>query len=110
MLNHHFNPDLVFFQLKIQSPLSVLFDFAMSRHINSLLACAIFVLLAIIPIACQEQEFHVIDSNAEDRLRTASESISEPSSVPTISKSESSYQGQNFTPDYPGLNEQVKRK
>jgi len=77
----------------------------MSRHINSILVCAIFSLLAIIPIACQEKEFHVIDINAEERLRTASESISEPSSVPTISKSESNYQGQNFTPDYPGLNE-----
>ena len=77
----------------------------MSRHINSILTCAIFALLAIIPIACQEKEFHVIDINAEERLRTASESISEPSSVPTISKSESNYQGQNFTPDYPGLNE-----
>ncbi len=105
MPTQHFNPDLVFSRLNIQSLLSVLFDFAMSRHINSILACAIFALLAVIPIACQEQEFHVIDGNAEDRLRTTSESIGEPSSVPTISKSESHYQGQNFTPDYPGLNE-----
>lgn len=105
MPNQHFNPDLVFSMLNIQGLLSVLFDFAMSRHINSILACTIFALLAVIPIACQEQEFHVIDGNAEDRLRTTSESIGEPSSVPTISKSESHYQGQNFTPDYPGLNE-----
>lgn len=77
--------------------LSVRFGLAMFRHINSILAFAIFALLAIIPIACQEQEFHVIDINAEERLRTTSESIGEPSSVPTISKSESHYQGQNFT-------------
>ncbi len=85
--------------------LSVRFELAMFRHINSILALAIFALLAVIPIACQEQEFHVIDINAEERLRTTSESIGEPSSVPTISKSESQYQGQSFTPDYPGLNQ-----
>ena len=85
--------------------LSVLFNLAMFRQLSTILNCVILSLLAFIPIACQEQEFHVIDSNAEERLRTTSESIGEPSSVPTISKSESQYQGQNFTPDYPGLNQ-----
>ncbi len=77
----------------------------MSPQLKSILQCAIGLSLAFTAISCQEQEFHVIDMNAEERLRTTSESIGEPSSVPTVSKSESHYQGQNFTPDYPGLNQ-----
>lgn len=77
----------------------------MSPKQRSILQCAIGLSLAFTAISCQEQEFRVIDINAEERLRTASESIGEPSSVPTVSKSEAQYQGQNFTPDYPGLNQ-----
>ncbi len=69
------------------------------------LAIWIVLLVAGAPIACQEEQFRVIDLDAEERLRKASESIGEPSSVPSIGKSESHYPGQNFTPDSPGLNQ-----
>ncbi|MSR69640.1 MAG: TolC family protein [Phycisphaerales bacterium] len=66
---------------------------------------AITVISTIILASCEQQRFAVIDRETEERLRNASESIGEPSSVPSIKKSESRYPGQNFTPDTPGLNE-----
>lgn len=75
----------------------------MFRLSGSFARIIILTVAALAPLACQEEQFRVIDSNAEERLRAASESIGEPSSVPTVGKSESHYPGENFTPDYPGL-------
>ncbi len=66
---------------------------------------AITALATVIFSSCDQQRFAVIDAETEDRLRKASESIGEPSSVPTIKQAESRYAGVNFTPDSPGLNE-----
>ncbi len=68
-----------------------------------------YVVVAAVSLAtstsCEQQHFAVIDAETESRLRKASESIGEPSSVPSIKQSESRYRGENFTPDTPGLNE-----
>jgi len=71
----------------------------------SVLIPAIGFAVVLAVAACEEQQFRVIDQNAEERLRSTSESIGEPSSVPTIGKSESKYAGVNFTPNSPGLNQ-----
>ncbi|MSR44327.1 MAG: TolC family protein [Phycisphaerales bacterium] len=67
----------------------------------SIIAIMVFCGLSI--QACQEQQFSLIDLDTEDRLRKASDSISEPSSVPSIKKAESRYQGENFTANSPNL-------
>jgi len=77
----------------------------MFSRCKSITLVTIYLVVLVTPLACEEEQFRVIDKNAEERLRTTSESIGEPSSVPTISKSESHYKGENFTPDYPGLNQ-----
>ncbi len=71
----------------------------MSARAGILLVCVFVV------VGCQDEQFHVIDLQAEEHLRETSESIGEPSSIPTMSKAESRYPGVNFTPDSPGLNQ-----
>ncbi len=66
---------------------------------------AIAAITLVLTQSCEQQNFAVIDAETEERLRKASASIGEPSSVPSIKQSESRYAGQNFTPDTPGLNE-----
>lgn len=91
--------------------------FALKRNLQSPMVClhlqrflsvltpAIGFAVVLTVVACEEQQFRVIDQNAEERLRTTSESIGEPSSVPTVGKSESKYAGVNFTPNSAGLNQ-----
>jgi hypothetical protein len=65
---------------------------------------ALLLLVAILP-SCRDESLVAIDADAERRLREASDSIREPSSVPLLNQTESKYQGTPFTADSPGLNQ-----
>ncbi|MSQ90187.1 MAG: TolC family protein [Phycisphaerales bacterium] len=77
-------------------------------YAKTAIKCSFVTIIAVSSVflnGCEQERFAVIDLHAEERLRAASESIGEPSSLPSTKQAESRYQGDYFTADAPSLNQ-----